>query len=211
MTGASFLNLQMFQAFCGEKYSPQVVFVTAMWNTIGDNNAAQQQLISREKELAATPKFWGDMITHGARVRQFHGDRASGLDIIHLLYQQEHGRKPRIMSEFDHGYILPDTGAGQVITAEIMRQQKRREKEEREEREEIEAEQSSRRRALSLNNSPRRPQTAPRPHIQRRPPPPPPPPARGPQREGPHRHQPNPAARQAAQFVYYSRWSVGPP
>lgn len=124
MTGASFLNLQMFQAFCGEKYFPQVVLVTTMWNKIWDNNAAQQELLTRERELATTPEFWGDMIAHGAKVKQFHGDRASGLNIIKLLYQQEHARRPCIMKQFDQGYMLPDTVAGQVMTAEIIRQER---------------------------------------------------------------------------------------
>ncbi|KAJ6013527.1 hypothetical protein N7540_008118 [Penicillium herquei] len=209
MTGASFLNLQMFQAFCGEKYFPQVVLVTSMWNTIRDNNAAQQELLSRERELAATPQFWGDMIAGGAKVKQFYSDRASALDIIQLLYQQEHARRPRIMKQLDKGTILPDTSAGQVMTAEIIRQEKKREKEEREEREEIEAERLSRRQEFAPSSRSSRP-TA-RPHNQRQPPTNP---ARGSQAEGFNRRlgpqgQPNIDALEAARVVYsnyYPGW-----
>ncbi|CAI7632783.1 unnamed protein product [Penicillium palitans] len=207
MTGASFLNLQMFQAFCGDKYFPQVVLVTTMWNTIWDNNAAQQELRSRERELATTPEFWGNMISHGAKVKQFHGNRASGLDIIHLLYQQEHTRRPHIMKQFGQGYMLPGTGAGQVMTAEIIRQEKRREKEEREEREEREAERSSRGQEIALTSRSRGSRTTAQPHYQREPPTLP---ARGPQTESVGRRQSNPDAMQAAQAAYLSSRSFGP-
>lgn len=199
MTGASFLNLQMFQAFCGDKYFPQVVLVTTMWNTIPDNAAAQQELLSRERELTTRPEFWGDMIARGAQVEQFHGDRASGLDIIHLLYQQEHARKPRIMEQFDRGYMLPDTGAGQVMTAEIIRQEKRREKEEREEREEMEAERLRLRQELASTSSSRCSRTTARPHNQRQPPMLP---TKGTETDSAGRRQPNRDAMQAAQAAY---------
>ncbi|KAJ5081175.1 hypothetical protein N7456_013413 [Penicillium angulare] len=201
MTGASFLNLQMFQAFCGDKYLPHVVLVTTMWNTIRDNAAAQQELLFRERELATTPEFWGGMHARGAQVKQFHGDRASGLDIIHLLYQQEHARKPRIMEQFDRGYMLPNTGAGQVMTAEIIRQEKRREKEEREEREEIEAERLRLRQEPASTSSSRSSRTTARPHSQRQPPMLP---TKGTQTES-DRRQPNRDAMQAAQAVYPSK------
>jgi len=207
MTGALFLNLQMFQAFCGKKYFPHVLLVTTMWNNTRDNIAAQQELLFRERELAATPEFWGDMIAHGAKVQQFHGDKASGLDIIRLLYQQEHARKPHIMKQFGQGYMLPDTGAGQVMTAEIIRQEKRREKEEREEREEIEAEQLSRRQEPVPTSRSGWSRTIARPHYQRQPPTLP---ARRSRTEGDNRRQPNPDALQAARFVSYSSWSFGP-
>ncbi|KAJ5727915.1 hypothetical protein N7493_005735 [Penicillium malachiteum] len=216
MTGASFLNLQMFKAFCGEKYFPQVVFVTTMWNTIRDNNAAQQELLSRERELATTPEFWGDMIARGAKVKQFHRDRASGLGIVHLIYQQEHARRPRIMKELDQGYLLPDTEAGQVMTAEIRRQQRRREEEEIEEREEIELEAERLRRQQEVAPSSRSSRSTARIHTQRNPSTLP---ARGSQaggadRRGPQR-QPNINAVQAAQIsysTYYLGWpfKLGP-
>lgn len=139
------------------------------------------------------------MIAHGAKVKQFHGDGASGLDIIHLLYQQEHARKPRIMTQFDQRYILPDTGAGQVMTAEIRRQEKRREKEERDEREEMEAERLSRPQQLALTSGSRWSRTTAQPHNGRQPPPLP---ARRPQTEGVVRRQPNPDAMRAAWVVY---------
>ncbi|KAJ5633944.1 hypothetical protein N7528_001786 [Penicillium herquei] len=212
MTGASFLNLQMFKAFCGEKYFPQVVLATTMWNTIRDNNAAQQELLSRERELATTPEFWGDMIAWGAKVKQFHGDKASGLDIVHMIYQQEHARRPRIMKELDQGYLLPDTEAGQVMTAEIRRQQRRREEEEIEEREEIELEAERLRRQQELAPRSRSSRSTARTHTQRHSSTLP---VRGSQaggadrRVGPQR-QPDLNAVQAAQ-ISYSTYYVGWP
>lgn len=211
MTGASFLNLKMFQAFCGEKFFPQVVLVTTMWNTIRNNDAAQQEMISRERELATTPEFWGNMIHDGATVKQFHGDRSSGLDIIHLLYHQGHTRRPRITQQLAQGYMLPDTGAGQVMMAEIIRQEERMEREEREEREEIEAERLIRQREQAAIGPLPRSQTwsqthaGPRGRGQ-----PPRLPARSRHTERADQRQPHPTAVRAAQVVHYSSWTFRP-
>ena len=116
------------------------------------------------------------------------------------------------MKELDQGYLLPDTEAGQVMTAEIRRQQRRREEEEIEEREEMELEAERLRRQQELALGSRSSRSTARTHAQRHSSTLP---VRGSQaggadrRVGPQR-QPDLNAVQAAQ-ISYSSYYVGWP
>ena len=108
--GTAMKNLRMFQKLVGDDSMKNVVLVTTMWGKLQSSDDGD----ARVKQLTETGKFWGDMITSGARHEKYDGTGEDALRIIHMmLYNRP--RKLQIQEELDNGQRLTDTAAGKEV------------------------------------------------------------------------------------------------
>jgi hypothetical protein len=76
--GSDMRNLRMFKKLCGEENFGNVILGITWWDKEDPEVAA-----SREKILAETPQFWGDMIAKGSKIRRIpHEDAKACTKIL---------------------------------------------------------------------------------------------------------------------------------
>ncbi|RAQ65325.1 hypothetical protein COH20_008621 [Aspergillus flavus] len=100
MQGSALKNIRMFQSLFGENDMANVVLVTTRWNSV-----TKDEGVSQLRELLEKDRFWGGMIAAGARHEAL-------LDPPVEL---------EILRELKAGKSLEQTGAGQVVSAELRK------------------------------------------------------------------------------------------
>lgn len=108
--GTAMKNLRMFQKLVGEDSMKNVVLVTTMWGKLQPSDDGD----ARVKQLTETGKFWGGMITNGARHERYDGTEEEALRIIHMMVNNA-PYKLQIQEELDNGQTLADTAAGKEV------------------------------------------------------------------------------------------------
>ena len=108
--GTAMKNLRMFQKLVGDNSMKNVVLVTTMWSKLQSSDDGN----ARVKQLTETGKFWGGMITNGARHERYDGTPTDALRIIHMMLDNA-PCKLQIQEELDHGQKLADTTAGKEV------------------------------------------------------------------------------------------------
>ncbi|KAF2746413.1 hypothetical protein M011DRAFT_459199 [Sporormia fimetaria CBS 119925] len=137
MKGSAVKNLAMFHALCGTASLEHVVLATTKWDKLlkSDSEATGRK---REKELAETPNFWGDMLDNGSRMFRHVNTRESALRIInHLLSVRGDVVLDIQRQMIVEGRSLDQTSAGQKLQSELVEQRKRYEAELRDVRESL--------------------------------------------------------------------------
>ena len=108
--GTAMKNLRMFQKLVGDKSMKNVVLVTTMWGKLQSSDDGD----ARVKQLTETGKFWGGMITSGARHERYDGTKVDAHRIIHMMLDNA-PCKLQIQEELDHGQKLANTTAGKEV------------------------------------------------------------------------------------------------
>ena len=124
MRGSAIKNLAMFQALCGDSSLEHVVLATTKWDDLlpTDRDTVGQR---REKEVAESPDFWGNMLDNGSKMFRHYNNRASALRIIdHLLSRKGHMVLDIQRQMVDQGRSLDDTSAGQTLQRELVEQRR---------------------------------------------------------------------------------------
>jgi hypothetical protein len=80
MQGSARRNLLMFKKLCGDGCFEHVVLATTMWEQVDPQRGSD-----RERELLATPDFWGYMKDRRAQVKRHYKTRESALAIVEAL------------------------------------------------------------------------------------------------------------------------------
>ncbi|RPB00761.1 hypothetical protein L873DRAFT_1678794 [Choiromyces venosus 120613-1] len=116
MEGSALRNLRMFRKLCGEDALSHVFLATTHWRNVPEALGNR-----RTKELKENPEFWKGMVSRGAKVSKYLGDRASALDLIDVLVKI--GRVTLgIQRELVHeGKELHQTAAGEAVNEELAR------------------------------------------------------------------------------------------
>ncbi|KAK3905697.1 P-loop containing nucleoside triphosphate hydrolase protein [Staphylotrichum tortipilum] len=118
MQGSGKMNLGLLHKLCGNGALKKVILVTTMWDR--EDPAVGEQ---RERELAATPEFWGFCMQHGSQIRRHYNNEQSALNIISLFVPQAASAAPEtitldIQRELtDEHKTLDQTGAGQILAS----------------------------------------------------------------------------------------------
>lgn len=116
MSGSAMKNLNMFQKLCGTQSSPNVVFVTNMWEKLQQQTGGIDAGERREEELRTTNLFWGGMLSHGSRVMRHTGDRKSAQAILASILDAQTKVTLDIQVEMiDQGLQLDQTAAGKYL------------------------------------------------------------------------------------------------
>ncbi|KAJ4365015.1 hypothetical protein N0V83_008631 [Neocucurbitaria cava] len=152
-TGASRMNLNILLGICGEHFLPHVVLCSTMWNSIPNEQVANEAA-AREHELVSSAEFWGPVIGKGAKYMRYMGEEESGRAIIKSILEHSATHAMALQLELRNpSCTVEDTEAGRLITAEIRRKEEKlrqerleQEEEERELREELALEQEAARR-----------------------------------------------------------------
>ena len=108
--GTAMKNFRMFQKLVGDDSMKNVILVTTMWGKLQSSDDGD----ARVKELTETGKFWGGMITSGAKHERYDGTGEDALRIIHMMLDNT-PCKLQIQQELDHGQSLADTAAGKEV------------------------------------------------------------------------------------------------
>lgn len=122
MEGSALRNLRMFRKLCGEDALNHVFLATTHWK-----NVPEELGNKRVKELRENPEFWKGMLSRGAKVAKYLGDRESGLDLIDVLVKMGRvtlGIQHELVNE---GKELYQTAAGEAVNAELARLQRNHE------------------------------------------------------------------------------------
>jgi len=121
MDGTAIRNLRMFQSLCGEKVLPNVVLTTTHWDI-----ADQRLAVEREAELRN--RFWKGMTQRGAKIMRFDGSREAASRVVDPMLSLDRVVL-KIQTQIEGGMKLSDTDAGQTVSEELSKAQKRFEKE----------------------------------------------------------------------------------
>ena len=110
MGGTAMKNLRMFQKLVGDNSMKNVILVTTMWGKLQSSDDGD----ARVKQLTETGKFWGSMISSGARHERYDGTGEDARRIIHTMLDNA-PCKLQIQQELDDGRELVDTAAGKEV------------------------------------------------------------------------------------------------
>ena len=115
MTNAIMRNLTMFKNLCGDSGLENTILATTFWDELPNVEKGEK----REEELASNKKYWGYMLSKGAKMSRCLNTRASVLEILFEL-----AGKPRITLQIQdemavRGYGINETKAGEALNAEI--------------------------------------------------------------------------------------------
>ena len=121
MTNAIMRNLTMFKNLCGDSGLENTILATTFWDELPNVEKGEK----REEELASNKKYWGYMLSKGAKMRRCANTRESVLDILREL-----ASKPRITLQIQdemavRGYGINETKAGEALNAEIAELKKK--------------------------------------------------------------------------------------
>jgi len=122
MEGSALRNLRMFRKLCGEDALNHVFLATTHWKNVPEELGNR-----RVKELKENPEFWKGMLSRGAKVAKYLGERESALDLIDVLVKMGRvtlGIQHELVNE---GKELYETAAGEAVNAELARLQKNHE------------------------------------------------------------------------------------
>ena len=108
--GTAMRNLRMFQKLVEDDSMRNVILVTTMWGKLQSSDDGD----ARVKQLTETGKFWGGMITSGARHEKYDVTGVDALRIIHVMLDNA-PCKLQNQEELDHGQKLADTAAGKEV------------------------------------------------------------------------------------------------
>ncbi|RYP57860.1 hypothetical protein DL769_009237 [Monosporascus sp. CRB-8-3] len=115
-------NLEMFKKLTGQQNLKNVVLVTSMWNRVGEVEGGRREVQLREK-------YWGLLLSFGARTARFDGTPAGARDVAAALLDNE-PFYVQLQEEMGKGHkSLKDTAAGQEIMVELARLREKHERE----------------------------------------------------------------------------------
>jgi len=119
MQGTAKRNLFMFQKLCGSECFPHIVLATTMWSLVPPELGEQ-----RERELIETDDFWGYMYDKGSQVLRHvnQNDRSSALAILDAVIRRRKKVTLQIQREMHNGKGLDETGAGQQLNSDILKE-----------------------------------------------------------------------------------------
>ena len=116
-TRAARQHLQLLKDICGQKYYPNVVFATSMWDTVPDSK--YEELEARETLLRQNKEIWGEVILKGAYCERFSGTAESSKKIVGLCLRMARPPPLQIMSELRAGTMLEATTACATLIADV--------------------------------------------------------------------------------------------
>ncbi|KAK6823710.1 hypothetical protein RU639_006286 [Aspergillus parasiticus] len=119
MQGSALKNIRMFRSLVGENNMANVVLVTTRWNSV-----TRDEGVSRLRELLEKDKFWGGMIAAGARHEALLNVEVDCQRIVQSLLRQ-HPVELEVLRELKAGKSLEQTGAGQVVSAELRKMEQK--------------------------------------------------------------------------------------
>ena len=116
--GSSRANLDMFQKLCGPEFQRRVIILTTMWDKV-----TSEEGFHYKSELETS--FLGSMIQNGSQVLKFTRTwpRPEALKILSQLIQLHNNDSVQIQRELYSGMKLNQTGAGQVLHEDLLRQE----------------------------------------------------------------------------------------
>ncbi|KAH7123528.1 P-loop containing nucleoside triphosphate hydrolase protein [Dendryphion nanum] len=125
VAGSSLRSLRIFEHICGEDNFSSVTLVTSMWDVLeteGDREMGE----TREEELKSTDRFFGKMVSKGARVMRYEGNLASSQAIINQVTRQKTPIITALQREMaETGMQLGETTVGNYLREGIVQAQKR--------------------------------------------------------------------------------------
>ncbi|KAH7357425.1 P-loop containing nucleoside triphosphate hydrolase protein [Pyrenochaeta sp. MPI-SDFR-AT-0127] len=128
MTGSAVKNLALFKALCGTRSLEHVVLATTFWDLFA-HPSSEHGCRQREKALAETPDYWGDMLDSGSKMFRYQNTDTSAWQIIeHIMLSR--GRMVLDIQQqmIDQRRALSETSAGQIVECELQKQRLRYEK-----------------------------------------------------------------------------------
>ncbi len=120
-SGSAHKNLSVFKKLCGDKFYPNVVLATTMWENLGSSGLSTTIGDQREKELQETSEWWGLMIGRGSKSFRHTDNKGSAMKIVDYLI----GLRKRAVLEIqtqliDEQKSLQDTTTGMEVEREIQ-------------------------------------------------------------------------------------------
>ncbi|KAF2161974.1 hypothetical protein M409DRAFT_27700 [Zasmidium cellare ATCC 36951] len=121
VVGSFLLNLSTFEQLCGPEPLKNVVLVGSHWDVMACYDKGTEE--QRWSELV--DEFWAEMIHGGASTRKLNcRDASSGLKVIELLLSNLPTPLQIQREMVEQGKAIIETGAGQVVNAELLKQER---------------------------------------------------------------------------------------
>jgi hypothetical protein len=122
MQGGAMRNLFMFKKLCGPHALKNVILATTMWEKVDEADGEE-----RERQLAATPDFWGTMKDNGSQIVRHHNNSRSAMALIRTLVATRR-ENPNIVLDIqaqmvDSGKTLGETAAGSALETALAAEQ----------------------------------------------------------------------------------------
>ncbi|KAH0559438.1 hypothetical protein GP486_004044 [Trichoglossum hirsutum] len=106
--GSGMKSLSLFKKMCGVQSFSGIVLATTMWHTV-----SQDVGNARQRELANTPRFWGEMKSAESLIYAHSAGRTSAMAIINHIVIKDRRLVLDIQREMvDEGKPTNETGAG---------------------------------------------------------------------------------------------------
>ncbi|KAF9043922.1 P-loop containing nucleoside triphosphate hydrolase protein [Panaeolus papilionaceus] len=114
MAGTPLKNLHSFEKLVGRESLQKVILVSTMWDEIEEDLGS-----AREKDLK--DNYWNYMISRGAGISRFKGDKQSAFELIQPLMDKANERHAlRLQKEMVKlKKELPETSAGQELFSKL--------------------------------------------------------------------------------------------
>ena len=114
MTGSDRMHLTVFKRLTGLENMSHVVLATSFWD-VTDHAKGEH----RENQLITRDDFWKKMKDAGAVVIRFKNDRASAMEMVKHIVDQNEKTTLKIQVEMKEGRTVRCTGAGQTLEEDI--------------------------------------------------------------------------------------------
>lgn len=110
----------MFRKLCGQDALKNVILATTMWDRIEPSEGE-----ARERELIATPEYWGWMQTQGSTVFRYTGSLASAHHIIGFFLEKAPTVLDIQQQMVDDKKAIYETSAGRALDGHLDRERQR--------------------------------------------------------------------------------------
>ena len=114
MEGSAMGNLKMFRSLCGQEALKNVLLTTTQWSSVKPADGEHREDSLKEDG------FWGGLISKGATLQRFTGDRESGLELIRKLIPKTPERLEIQDEIVERKMNLADTDAGRCLNEELI-------------------------------------------------------------------------------------------
>lgn len=120
MSGASRRSLEILEAICGTPASPNIVFVTTMWDKLGSDS----EVVGTERTEELKRLFLAKFIERGARVEPHTGTLESARGIINKMLCNQPMELDIQREMEDQKLTLEKTTVGQLLQRDLQRLQR---------------------------------------------------------------------------------------
>ncbi|KAL2867562.1 uncharacterized protein BJX67DRAFT_380913 [Aspergillus lucknowensis] len=124
MQGSALKNLFMFKKLCGRDALKNVILATTMWEQVSPEDGER-----RERELARTSEFWGEMILRGAQIKRHWNNGESAWELVNIFASKDSTRQKAVLNIQDEMVVqkkpLDKTDAGLELENSLIQEREK--------------------------------------------------------------------------------------